>query len=79
MRYFIMTETAEAEKQTREGLTSRLVPVFALAQTTGDPLPILEAPMLTGDAATNDLIVFASREGLTITNHDPETDGDGTL
>ena len=41
----------------------------------------MDAPVLTGDAdtATYDALVqFAARDGLTVTNDDPNTDGDDT-
>lgn len=77
--YRVTTATAAGEEETREGLTFRLVPVWDQAQTDGDPLPAMDAPALTGDAdtATYDALVrFATHEDLTITNDDPNTDGD---
>src|SRR5918998_922153 len=79
--YRVTTETEAGKEETREGLTFRLVPVWDQAQTDGDPLPTMDAPVLTGDAdtATYDaLVLFAAREGLTVTNDDPNTDGDDT-
>ena len=73
-------DTAPAE-EVRERLTFRLVPVFDLEQTTGDPLPVMEAPALTGDAdadAYHAFVRFAASDGLTVTSHDPNTDGDDT-
>lgn len=55
--------------------------VFDIAQTDGDPLPDLEVPTLTGEgdaAAYGALVAFAEAEGLTVTSHDPNTDGDDT-
>ena len=77
--YRVTTETPEGEEETRERLTFRLVLVFAMEQTTGEPLATMDAPALTGDAnsATYDaLVLFAAQEGLTVTNDDPNTDGD---
>lgn len=77
--YRVTTETAPDEEKARERLTFRLVPVFDLEQTTGDPLPVMEAPTLTGDADADDyhaLVRFAASDGLTVTSHDPNTDGD---
>ncbi len=78
--YRVKSDTAPAE-DVRERLTFRLVPVFDLEQTTGDPLPTMEAPTLTGDAdadAYHALVRFAASDGLTVTSHDPNTDGDDT-
>ncbi len=78
--YRVKSET-EPDEDVRERLTFRLVPVFDLEQTTGDPLPVMEAPALTGDAdadAYHALVRFATSEGLTVTSHDPNTDGDDT-
>ena len=50
-----------------------------MEQTTGEPLATMDAPALTGDADTDTydaLARFAAREGLTVTNDDPNTDGD---
>lgn len=55
--------------------------VFDIAQTDGDPLPDLEVPTLIGEgdaAAYAALVAFAEAEGLTVTTHDPNTDGDDT-
>ena len=79
--YRVTTETATDAEETRERVTFRLVPVFDLEQTTGDPLPVMEAPALTGDAdadAYHALVRFAASDGLTVTSHDPNTDGDDT-
>jgi hypothetical protein len=41
----------------------------------------MEAPILTGDDGAQTyvaLATFATRQGLTVTNHDPKTDGDDT-
>ena len=79
--YRVTTETATDAEETRERVTFRLVPVFDLEQTTGDPLPVMEAPALTGDAdadAYHALVRFAAGDGLTVTSHDPNTDGDDT-
>ncbi len=79
--YRMTTETEAGEEETRERLTFRLVPVFDLAQTSGEPLPTMDAPVLTADADAdtyNALVLFAAREGLTVTNDDPNTDGDDT-
>jgi hypothetical protein len=45
----------------------------------GQPLATMEAPTLTGDTGQDTytaLVTFATREGLTVTTHDPKTDGD---
>ena len=79
--YRVTTADEAGEEQTREGLTFRSVPVFDISQTEGDLLPTMEAPTLTGDAGQETyaaLVAFAAREGLTVTNHDPKTDGDDT-
>src|SRR5918997_331320 len=41
--YRVTTETEAGEEETCERLTFRLVPVFDLAQTTGQPLATMEA------------------------------------
>src|ERR671932_1023453 len=77
--YRVTTEDEQGEEQTREGLTFRSVPVFDFSQTEGDPIPTMEAPVLTGDRGQDTydaLVAFATRQGLTVTNHDPKTDGD---
>ncbi len=77
--YRVTTEDEQGEEQTREGLTFRSVPVFDISQTEGDPIPTLEAPTLTGDEGAHTyhaLVAFAAGEGLTVTTHDPKTDGD---
>src|ERR671927_687871 len=41
----------------------------------------MEAPVLIGDRGQDPyeaLVAFATRQGLTVTNHDPKTDGDDT-
>ena len=79
--YRVTTEDEQGEEQTREGLTFRSVPVFDITQTEGDPIPTLEAPLLTGDDSAQTyvaLATFATRHGLTVTHHDPKTDGDDT-
>src|ERR671932_801744 len=79
--YRVTTENETGEEQTHEGLTFRSVPVFDFSQTEGDPIPTMEAPTLTGDTGQETyaaLVAFAAREGLTVTNHDPNTDGDDT-
>ena len=79
--YRVTTEDEQGEEQTREGLTFRSVPVFDFSQTEGDPIPTMEAPVLTGDRGQDTyeaLVAFATRQGLTVTNHDPNTDGDDT-
>src|ERR687885_713321 len=79
--YRVTTEDEQGEEQTREGLTFRSVPVFDVSQTEGDAIPTMEAPTLTGDAGQEiyaALVAFAAHEGLTVTNHDPKTDGDDT-
>src|ERR687886_522199 len=45
--YRVTTEDEQGEEQTREGLTFRSVPVFDVSQTEGDPIPTMEAPVLT--------------------------------
>src|ERR687886_121235 len=79
--YRVTTEDEAGEEQTREGLTFRSVPVFDISQTEGDPLPTMEAPVLTGDDGHQTyaaLVAFATQQRLTVTNHDPNTDGDDT-
>src|SRR5919199_5656401 len=79
--YRVTTEDEQGEEQTHEGLTFRSVPVFDISQTEGDPIPTMEAPVLTGDHGQDTyeaLVAFATRQGLTVTNHDPKTDGDDT-
>src|SRR5918911_5134139 len=79
--YRVTTEDETGEEQTREGLTFRSVPVFDISQTEGDAIPTMEAPVLTGDDGhqTYDaLVAFATRQGVTVTKHDPKTDGDDT-
>ena len=79
--YRVTTEDAQGEEQTREGLTFRSIPVFDISQTEGDPIPTMEAPVLTGDEGAQTyvaLVAFATRQGLTVTSHDPKTDGDDT-
>src|SRR5919202_1540067 len=77
--YRVTTEDEAGEEQTREGLTFRSVPVFDISQTEGDAILTMEAPVLTGDRGQDTheaLAAFAIRQGLTVTNHDPKTDGD---
>src|SRR5919206_5114189 len=77
--YCVTTEDEQGEEQTREGLTFRSVPIFDISQTEGDPLPTMQAPVLTSDRGQDTyeaLVAFAAREGLTVTTHDPNTDGD---
>src|ERR671933_430861 len=65
--YFVTTEDEQGEEQTREGLTFRSVPVFDFSQTEGDPIPTMEAPVLTGERGQDTydaLVAFAAREGL---------------
>ena len=79
--YRVTTEDEAGEEQTREWLTFRSVPVFDISQTEGAPLLTMEAPTLTGDAGQETyaaLVAFAAREGLTVTTHDPKTNGDDT-
>src|ERR687886_588071 len=79
--YRVTTEDEAGEEQTREGLTFRSVPVFDISQTEGAPILTMEAPTLTGDAGQatyQALVAFAAHEGLTVTTHDPKTDGDDT-
>src|ERR671932_425442 len=79
--YRVTTEDEAGEEQTREGLTFRSMPVFDISQTEGDPIPTMEAPVLTGDDGQQTyvaLVAFATRQGLTVTTHDPNTDGDDT-
>src|ERR671932_1243898 len=79
--YRVTTEDEQGQEQTREGLTFRSLPVFDVSQTEGDPIPTMEAPVLTGDDGQQTyvaLVAFATRQGLTVTTHDPNTDGDDT-
>ncbi len=55
--------------------------MWDISQTEGDPIPTMEARVLTGDRGQDTyaaLAAFATRQGLTVTNHDPMTDGDDT-
>ncbi|HEY0739296.1 MAG TPA: ArdC-like ssDNA-binding domain-containing protein [Herpetosiphonaceae bacterium] len=68
-------KTGEATGRTGFKATS----VFDVSQTEGEPLPELDIPLLTGDEGADvyaALVQFAQAEGLTITNHDANTDGD---
>ena len=79
--YRVTTEDEQGEEQAREGLTFRSVPVFDISQTEGDPIPTMEARVLTGDDGQQTyaaLVAFATQQRLTVTNHDPNTDGDDT-
>src|ERR671933_256090 len=77
--YRVTTEDEAGEEQMREGLTFRSVPVFDISQTAGAPISTMEAPALTGDEGEQTyaaLVAFATQQGVTVTTHDPNTDGD---
>jgi antirestriction protein ArdC len=65
------------EEESRTGF--KAATVFDISQTEGEALPELEIPTLTGEDGAEvyaALVQFAQAEGLTVTNHDPNTDGD---
>jgi len=77
--YHVTMTTDTDEEDTRTGCTFRPVPVFDISQTDGAPLPTLQTPTLSGEAgqeAYDALHTLAIAEGLTVTTHDPDTDGD---
>lgn len=77
--YTVTTSTDAGEDETRAGCAFRPVPVFDVSQTDGDPLPVFPTPTLSGDAgqaAYESLWTLATSEGLTVTTHDPATNGD---
>ncbi len=79
--YLVQPENDNGDEETRAGLAFRSVPVWDVSQTGGDPLPSLDVPALTGDhgqAVYAALVAYAERAGLTVTNHDPDTEGDDT-
>ena len=79
--YLVPAENEEGDEEARQVLAFRSVPVWDISQTDGEPLPTMEAPTLTGDVGEytyQALVLFATREGLIVTNHDPNTDGNDT-
>lgn len=70
---------ANGEEERRTGF--KAATVFDVSQTDGEPLPELEIAILTSDDGAEvyaALVQFGQAEGLTITNHDPNTSGDDT-
>lgn len=75
----VVEQDDHGQAATRQGIAFRTVTVFDIAQTDGEPLPELHIATLTGDADADvyaALVRFAEGEGLTVTNHDPNTNGD---
>ena len=79
-RPYLVREKDEAgDEEARQVLAFRSVAVWDISQTDGQPLPAMDAPALTGDVGEytyRELVIFAAHEGVTVTNHDPNTDGD---
>lgn len=76
---FKTTNAATGEEEQHTGF--KAATVFDIAQTDGEPLPELDIPILTGDDGAEvyaALVQFAQAEGLTVTTHDPNTNGDDT-
>lgn len=76
---FKTTDAQTGEEERRTGF--KAATVFDISQTEGEPLPEFEIATLTSDDGAEvyaALVQFGQVEGLTITNHDPNTNGDDT-